>query len=689
MLDASCGTCSHLTILEKSFTCVGSDISKDMIEAGKHKLKSKLFVKDIKKLDFDEKFDVILSLYDSLNNLTLDELEDAFRSIYEQLSNGGILIFDLLTLKSMKEMNNYQIQAGHVEDYSYIWENLYTTGIWHWTFTTFIPKDNSNYEKHVEEHKEYFHSIDDVKILLKKIGFDLIDFHDTYTMEKVNDESIDISLDTIKICKQALIFVNSKRSAESVAEKISKQVKDIKLINLSEQILHALSKPTKQCERLSRCVLKGIAFHHAGLNYKQREIIEDHFRSGEIKVIVATPTLAYGLDMPAFRAIIRDLKRYGGRWGQQPIPVLEYLQMAGRAGRPGKEDYGEAICLAGNETEEKAIKDTFIDGEPEDIFSKLAAEPVLRTYVLSLISTEFCLTKESLYNFFSKTFYAHQYGEIEGIISLINKILLKLEEWEFIEGEISEFKSADDVGKLKSTKLGKRVAELYLDPLTANQIITGLRRSTGVDPDEFSFIHLACSTLELRPLFKAKAKDNEFLQEKINEYEDNLLIEEPSLYDDAYDEFLDSVKTSVVFDEWMEEIDERELLEKFDVRPGEFNVKLERIDWILYCMEEFSRMVRFNKIISLIKKTRFRLKNGVREELVTLLKLKNIGRVRARKMFNNGIKDIGEVKKVPFETLAQLIGKGTAKDIKEQVGEKVDVQVKENKRKGQISLNDF
>jgi len=508
-------------------------------------------------------------------------------------------------------------------------------------------------------------------------------------VEMIGDPSIDISLDTIKIGKQALIFVNSKRSAESVAEKISKQVKDIKLINLSEQILHALSKPTKQCERLSKCVLNGIAFHHAGLNYKQRELIEDHFRSGDIKVIAATPTLAYGLDMPAFRAIIRDLKRYGGRWGQQPIPVLEYLQMAGRAGRPGKEDYGEAICLAKDETEEKAIKDTFIDGEPEEIFSKLAAEPVLRTYVLSLIATEFCLTKESLYNFFGKTFYAYQYGEIQGIVSLINKILLKLEEWEFLEGELSEFKSADEVGKLKATKLGKRVAELYLDPLTANQIMIGLRKANSLDPDEFSFIHLASSTIELRPLFKAKAKDNDFLQEKINKKEENFLVEEPSLYDDEYDEFLDSIKTSIVFDEWMEEIDERELLEKFEVRPGEFNVKLERIDWILYCAEEFARMMRFTNLLSLIKKTRFRIKNGVREELITLLKLKNIGRVRARKMFNNGIKDIGEVKKVSFETLAQLIGKKTAKDIKEQVGEKVDVQVKENKRKGQISLNDF
>ena len=65
---------------------------------------------------------------------------------------------------------------------------------------------------------------------------------------------------------------------------------------------------------------------------KQRELIEDNFREGVIKIICATPTLAYGLSLPAFRSILKDLRRYGPR-GMAYIPVLEYLQMSGRAGR--------------------------------------------------------------------------------------------------------------------------------------------------------------------------------------------------------------------------------------------------------------------------------------------------------------------------------------------------------------------
>ena len=131
--------------------------------------------------------------------------------------------------------------------------------------------------------------------------------------EKTSDPVINIAIDTIGLKKQALVFVNAKRSAEKVAEDISKKaaLNNKTLDELSQKIISVLSKPTKQCERLSKCVKKGIAFHHAGLHSKQKELIEDAFRAGTIKIISCTPTLAAGLDMPAFRAIIRDVKRFG------------------------------------------------------------------------------------------------------------------------------------------------------------------------------------------------------------------------------------------------------------------------------------------------------------------------------------------------------------------------------------------
>jgi helicase len=231
-----------------------------------------------------------------------------------------------------------------------------------------------------------------------------------------------LAKDTISLKKQAIVFCSSKRAAESQAEKVAKTIKHDVLIELSQKILNTLPTPTKQCKRLSACILKGIAFHHAGLAGKQRELIEDHFRAGDIAIICSTPTLAAGLDMPAFRAIIRDTKRFGAR-GMQSIPVLEYEQMSGRAGRPGKEDYGEAIIIANKEGDIEHYTEKYINGEVEDIYSKLAVEPVLRTYVLSLVATGFIKNTTELYEFFDNTFYAHQYGDTQKLHAILDRMI--------------------------------------------------------------------------------------------------------------------------------------------------------------------------------------------------------------------------------------------------------------------------
>ena len=225
--------------------------------------------------------------------------------------------------------------------------------------------------------------------------------------EVTTDPAIDMSLDTIKIGKQALVFCNTRRSSEATAEKIAKEIKtnSEELDELNNQILKVLSTPTKQCRRLAMCVRRGTAFHHAGLAAGQRKIVENGFKIGLIKIICSTPTLAMGINLPAFRTIIKDLKRYGGRWGLQYIPTLEYHQMAGRAGRPDFNDkFGQAICIAKTESDAEEILERFIYADPENIYSKLAVEPVLRTYCLSLIATGFANSYESLINFFEKTF---------------------------------------------------------------------------------------------------------------------------------------------------------------------------------------------------------------------------------------------------------------------------------------------
>ncbi|HLD87344.1 MAG TPA: helicase-related protein, partial [Candidatus Nanoarchaeia archaeon] len=490
-----------------------------------------------------------------------------------------------------------------------------------------------------------------------------------------------------------LIFVGSKKSAEKTAEDIAKSLKKDKeeCLALAEEALDALSRPTNQCERLANCLKRGIAFHHAGLSQKQKDLIEEHFRKGGVRIICSTPTLAYGVDTPAYRSIIKDTKRFS-KSGMSFIPVLDYLQMAGRAGRPNYDSIGEAILIASTEAEKDELIERYIKGEPEEIYSKLAVEPVLRTYVLSLIAANFTTTKKQLMEFFSRTFYAHQFQDLQKIEMIIEKMLYQLEEWEFImlSGKKEDFVSANEVHeeKIKATILGKRVAELYLDPLTAHFFIACLREASDRKLHAFSFLQMISHTLEMRPLLRVKVKEYDAIQQGFLAYHTAVLEKEPSLYDPEYDDYLASIKTSLMFLDWAEEKTEEYLLEQYDVRPGELSAKLATADWLLYANEEIAKILSFHPILKEISKMRFRLRYGAKEELLALLRLEGIGRVRARILFNNRIRDLADIKSAPLQTLKQLLGEKVALSLKKQVGEDVE-KVPDGKRKGQVSLRKF
>ena len=513
----------------------------------------------------------------------------------------------------------------------------------------------------------------------------MMDIEDRY-----NNPVISLCMDTMDRDKQALVFANTKRSAEKTAEEISKKIKSSRNQDLSDSILKDLSTPTKQCKRLSRCVKKGIAFHHAGLTSKQRGAVEDGFREGKIKIIVSTPTLAAGLDIPAFRTIIKDLRRYGPR-GMAYIPVLEYLQMAGRAGRPKYDKYGESICIAGTEAEKDQIMERYIYGEPEDIHSKLAVEPVLRTYLLSLISSGFVKSREDILDFFEDSFWAFQFQDMDRLEIIIEKILNLLIHWEFIRSSSeSDFKSADELDEeeYKATLLGRRVAELYLDPLTAHSLIKGVRKGTSMKEIEpFALLQLMSNTLEMRPLLKVRTKDMDDIHEKLVSHEGNMLQNEPSMYEPEYEDYLNSVKTALCIHEWTEEVSEEHLMNKYNIRPGELRAKNETVDWLLYATSELCRIQHFSEIRKEIQKLRLRNKYGVKEELLALLKFKGIGRVYSRRLYSNGIKDVGDVKSTAINTLASIVGKSRAISLKEQVGE--DTKGVVVKKHGQITLEDW
>jgi helicase len=236
------------------------------------------------------------------------------------------------------------------------------------------------------------------------------------------------------------------------------------------------------------------------------------------------------------------------------------------------------------------------------------------------------------------------------------------------------------------------VSELYLDPYTADYLIKSMQKAPEKKIKDISFLQMISQALELRPLLNIKVSEYDKISAASMEYSENFFCEEPSMFEEDYEEYLKSIKTTLFFYDWINEVDEEHLLESYNVRPGEIRVKLDLADWLLYSSEELAKLSKMHGLVKEIEKLRMRLKQGAKEELIPLLRFDGIGRVRARKLFNNKIQDVEDVKKIDLQSLSNIVGKAIALSLKKQVGqhlEEKDVVVPKGKRIGQTSLEKY
>lgn len=500
--------------------------------------------------------------------------------------------------------------------------------------------------------------------------------------KKNQDQTVNLVVHTLEQDKQVLIFNNSKSRSEATADRVAKVLDSgrdkLKLKELSEKVLKSLANPTKQCRRLAQVIEKGVAFHHSGLVAKQRSLIEQGFKEGLIKVISSTPTLAAGLNLPAYKVIINDYKRYSSR-GFNDIPILEFHQMAGRAGRPGREDIGKAVVVVKSEQEAEYVVPKFIYGEAEEIISKLAVEPTLKMYLLSLISMDLINSKTEIKEFFKNTLYAHQYKDLDSLNHNLFRILDILKDYDFLSQE-------DDY--YISTPIGKKISELYLNPDTANYFLEHIEKfiqrfsSNNVSrEDVYSLIYFIADTPEMKPLFSLSKLEYENYMKRAEEIGDHLIVEF-NPFEADYENFLKTLKASNLFQDWIHEAPEDFINEKYRVTPGELHYKLDVMDWLLYCMEEIALMKKSFFLRNFINKLRIRFKAGIREELIPLISLKGVGRVRARNLYKAGFKKIFDLKRADFASLSRVVGDSLTIKIKEQISDSIidetlDVKPKE------------
>ncbi len=464
---------------------------------------------------------------------------------------------------------------------------------------------------------------------------------------------------------QSLIFVNSRRSTEALAVKYSKKMSELagrSLTQAEAALLEGDTESTATGRKLSSCVKCGIAFHNAGLTSRQRKYVEDNFRNGQIKCIVATPTLAAGINLPARRVVVRDTTRYETNYGNSPISVMEIKQMCGRAGRPGYDPYGEAVLVAKSETDFDHLMEDYVQHDTERLTSKLFNEKILRSHVLGLLATGDADSEESIIDFLKETFFG-TVSQLFGIESVIEGIVRSL-----IEEDMA--KSTGD--GIRITSFGKRVSDLYIDPASASilrEAVTKIDDDTEILP----ILLAAAMTPDVLGMYPKKS-DMDRLNMVGDEIWDHMLVDPDDIedYDEEY--FNSDLKVALLINDWIEEMDEDAMTDTMGIGPGDIRSKVDMMDWIIYAMSEIAYM--FNP--SAIKKIRplmTRIRYGVKEELIDLVAFRGVGRNRARILFNHGIRSRSDVAAISEAELANIpkIGSVLASKMKEQAGGSVEI----------------
>ena len=553
---------------------------------------------------------------------------------------------------------------------------------------------------------------------------------------------------------QVLMFVGTRRSAQSEAKNLAKRVRK-RLLKEDPERLERLQEVAGRLEGRSQSSLAeqlvhsmsgGVGFHHAGLTSGQRKEVEKAFKSGLLVALTATPTLAAGVNLPARRVLVRDLKRWDDGMSR-PLPVMEVRQMLGRAGRPKYDTRGEAwVYCKGTDGWEVAdsVSDRYFFGPIEDITSKLANEPAMRMHLLASIATGGLVHKGSIEHFFSSTFLGSTMAPSQ-LRERLNTMLDWLVEERFVrkvgvdehftahwlnnnldsQGEEAwddslpawatpaqdtvgvqwsaspvaapksnshrsahlnpslGFAPATSLGntggwvqpsaeephnmKYQATQMGERVTQLYLDPLSASILRTGLRRAVRrmVRADrpvtDFGLLHLAVTTPDFNSLW-AKTADmeaNSPVWLKANSTEEELLV------DPGYAEaMLSNVKSAWMVEEWTEEATIRDLESRLDVSPGDVHHRVDLMGWllagaqhVLMADDVFSdeHMHIISEIVQQISVLQQRVRHGCKPDLLQLVNIRHVGRQRAREMASLGLRQPNDVAAMSSKTKNALL----------------------------------
>lgn len=463
-----------------------------------------------------------------------------------------------------------------------------------------------------------------------------------FNTKNKNDVIVKIVEKAIENNSQALSFVSTRRFTESLATYVAKKIdkkttkeQKQKFKQVADKLLEVPKKkgslPTTTCLKLAEAAEKGVVFHHAGLFNEQKEIIEDEFRNGNILMITATPSLMYGVNLPSKYVVIRDHTRWTSN-GPASIPVFDYEQMSGRAGRPQYDDVGYSYLVAKTMDEAFDLEARYVNGEIELTNSKLIDnKDAIYKQIIAQIASSLSKNLDDLNDFFGKTLYGFQMKNNPSMSMFAQDSL----NWE-LESAL-EFLLQNGIIRatpegLKTTDFGNLIAKSNYAVETAVKIKEYVSTMEKLNPAEMIYALAETPDLPLISFKGRKSKDP--VRDKLSEC---------GLF--AVD-IGNPEATAVSLIEWIDERNEYEIENAYNV----YSASTRRSAY------EASRLVKFAKNTlevlgnySNLKDMDYlsaRLYYGVKEDIIPLVVgVKRLGRKRARllmKTFGDNLSEASE-----------------------------------------------
>lgn len=463
-----------------------------------------------------------------------------------------------------------------------------------------------------------------------------------FNTKNKNDVIVKIVEKAIEDNSQALSFVSTRRFTESLATYVAKKIdkkttkeQKQKFKQVADKLLEVPKKkgslPTTTCLKLAEAAEKGVVFHHAGLFNEQKEIIEDEFRKGNILMITATPSLMYGVNLPSKYVVIRDHTRWTSN-GPASIPVFDYEQMSGRAGRPQYDDVGYSYLVAKTMDEAFDLEARYVNGEIELTNSKLIDnKDAIYKQIIAQIASSLSKNLDDLNDFFGKTLYGFQMKNNPSM-SMFAKDSLNWELESALEFLLQNGIIRATPEGLKTTDFGNLIAKSNYAVETAVKIKEYVSTMEKLNPAEMIYALAETPDLPLISFKGRKSKDP--VRDKLSEC---------GLF--AVD-IGNPEATAVSLIEWIDERNEYEIENAYNV----YSASTRRSAY------EASRLVKFAKNTlevlgnySNLKDMDYlsaRLYYGVKEDIIPLVVgVKRLGRKRARllmKTFGDNLSEASE-----------------------------------------------